>query len=276
VPVRFETDEPVLAVARDESPPPFAADLVYNGTGRLKGRWEVVLPGDAQPAVEDLLTEGSLPVEQRARQRRYNLVERFDVFLPPTGRFRLPGPDPGKLPRATDGLHLILLRVEASAERESASDTASGVASSGGVAGFPLPVLRYYVGSTSEAPGAGAAASGDLRVRLPLAGSRLDADEPVRFRWDAASGAVSYRVEVQSDEEPMVSALLDAAVTSYDAPSWIRQHAGKALRWRVEALARSGATITRSSWIDFELEEREPAEPEAGDSSPSAGEGGET
>src|SRR4029453_3020494 len=45
-------------------PPPLKAEISYNGTGRLKGRWEVVQPGDAPPEARDLLTEASLPLEE--------------------------------------------------------------------------------------------------------------------------------------------------------------------------------------------------------------------
>jgi hypothetical protein len=65
----------IAAVHRGEPPPPFAARLQYNGSGTLKGRWEVVMPGDAEPTVDDLLTEATLPVEQRPLQRRYTLID---------------------------------------------------------------------------------------------------------------------------------------------------------------------------------------------------------
>nr|MDQ6893880.1 hypothetical protein [Acidobacteriota bacterium] len=149
--VAFATDDPIVSVERLAAPPPFKAEISYNGTGRLVGRWEVVLPGDERPAGRDLLTEGTLPPEERLLQRRYTEVERFNVFLPPVGHFTLVGPDPSKLPTTVDGLHEVLLRIEASDDKEADSDLAAaaageGVIHSGAVAGFPLPVLRYFVG----------------------------------------------------------------------------------------------------------------------------------
>lgn len=46
----FEGGDPVLAVDRNQAPTPFVADIAYNGTGRLRGRWEVVLPGEDPPS----------------------------------------------------------------------------------------------------------------------------------------------------------------------------------------------------------------------------------
>jgi hypothetical protein len=144
----------IQVVTQGQKAPALQADIHYNGTGRLKGRWEVVLPGDTLPTQQDLLTEATLPVEQRGLQRRYTLIESFDRFLPPTGQVILPGPDPSKLPQNTTGLHLILLRIEATDDREGNSFTGVGTVNSGGVAGFPMPVLRYFVtpGSGSQAP----------------------------------------------------------------------------------------------------------------------------
>ncbi|MCX8115817.1 MAG: hypothetical protein N3D71_12225, partial [Burkholderiaceae bacterium] len=84
----------VLALERGTPPPRFEARIQYNGTGTLRGRWEVVMPGDPEPTDEDLLTEATLPVELRARQRRYTLLERFEQFLPPAGEAVIAGPDP--------------------------------------------------------------------------------------------------------------------------------------------------------------------------------------
>ena len=39
--------------------PAFTARIAYTGTGRLIGRWEIVLPGEELPTPEDLLTEAT-------------------------------------------------------------------------------------------------------------------------------------------------------------------------------------------------------------------------
>jgi hypothetical protein len=101
------------AIATGTTLPIFGAQIAYNGTGRLKGRWELVSPGDPRPSQRDLLPEASLPAEERGLQQRYTQLERFDLFLPPTGQVFLPGPNPDRIPKGASGLHLILLRIEA-------------------------------------------------------------------------------------------------------------------------------------------------------------------
>ncbi len=113
------------------------------------------MPGEEPPIDFDLPSEGSLPFEERSKQRRYTQLGRFNVFLPPVGRFTLEGPDPARLPRNIEGPYLILLRIEASDDKEGDSDLSAvgvgpGIAHSGALAGFALPVLRYFVGASES------------------------------------------------------------------------------------------------------------------------------
>ena len=89
-----------------------AARILYNGTDRLKDRWEIKIPGDPEPTTNDLLTEATLLVEKRGPQCRYTVLETFDIFLDPTGKVILPDPDPKKLPNSVDGMYKLLLRDE--------------------------------------------------------------------------------------------------------------------------------------------------------------------
>ncbi|UCE32085.1 MAG: hypothetical protein JSW68_03915 [Burkholderiales bacterium] len=252
----FETARgpvPVLAVERDTAPPPFAARIVYNGTGTLRGRWEVVLPGDPEPSEEDLLTEATLPVERRGLQRRYTLVERFSVFLPPTGKVTIPGPDPQQLPHRSDGPYKVLLRIEASDDKEATSNTGDGrLAIAGGVAGFPMPVLRYYVGSADVLARLALAAQGPRTVAqfLPLDEAQVGASGPLAFQWVDVQGGALYRLEVRAaDEQSALEALVRAGVANYEAPPWLlEQRAGQTLRWRVVALDAAGNAIGESGW----------------------------
>jgi hypothetical protein len=43
------------------------------------------------------------------------------------------------------GAHQILLRIEATDDREGDSNIGTGTVNSGGVAGFPMPVFRYFI-----------------------------------------------------------------------------------------------------------------------------------
>lgn len=94
VKLSFDAAEAVPTVRPGAVLPRVRARIKYTGTGRLKGRWEVVLPGEGLPEARDLLTEATLPVEQRPLQRRYTQLGRFNVFLPPTSEYVLDGPDP--------------------------------------------------------------------------------------------------------------------------------------------------------------------------------------
>ncbi|HVT42900.1 MAG TPA: hypothetical protein VMT00_00765 [Thermoanaerobaculia bacterium] len=261
VQLRFQTDTTVLSTPVGQPAPSFHADITYNGTGRLIGRWEVVLPGDDPPTAQDLLPEASLPVELRPLQRRYTQLERFNMFLPPTGNVRLDGPDPAKLPTAVEGLYLILLRIEASDDKEGNSNlgtagSGSGIVHSGGVAGFPLPVLRYYVGSALTTSSTGAA--GPLRQLLPLAGATTVRTAPLEFAWAEDARFAFYRLEVvDAAGKEVLSAVLQPGVGRYRAPGWFpdRVSAG-VLRWRVVGLSPDGAVLSTSEWrgLDYRAE----------------------
>ncbi|MGH1471506.1 MAG: hypothetical protein ACRBCS_09950 [Cellvibrionaceae bacterium] len=254
--VRFETEEglrPVYFLARNQTPPPMNAKVKYNGTGRLKGRWEVVMPGDVEPKTFDLLTEATLPIEQRMNQRRYTLLSRFDIFLPPTGEVDLPGPDPSQIPVQVDGAYKILLRIEASADKEGNSDTLAGTVISGGVAGFPMPVLRYYIGTPDDLL---SMASSDNAVTLlsPSPKQILRSIDRLVFSWQTKDRKSLYELEIMADEETVLKAILKGMVTTYHAPPWLSHHSDKALSWRVKTIGKKGKAIHASPWRSFSVE----------------------
>ena len=239
----------IVALQRDELPPPFAATIQYNGGGTLKGRWEVVMPGDPEPEVDDLLTEATLPVERRPLQRRYTLIDRFEVFLPPTGELRLPGPDLSRLPRAVDGAYKILLRIEASDDKEGDSNTGGGrIAHSGGVAGFPMPVLRYFVGSGEDAQRL-ALASASVRLFAPAPDAATVASEAVEFSWLEAEPAALARLEVEREGQRIFGAVVRGGAGRYAAPPFFgRDQANQVLRWRIVLIDADGRERARSGW----------------------------
>ncbi|MBL0169916.1 MAG: hypothetical protein IPP90_04155 [Gemmatimonadaceae bacterium] len=251
--VSFDGGDQVQFLRAGDTPPPFAARITHNGTGRLVGRWEVVMPGEETPSTDDLLTEASLPLEQRTQQRRFSPVQRFNLFAPPGGTIVLPGPDPKRLPTSAEGSYLVLLRIEASDDREGDSDLGatgggSGIVHSAAVAGFPMPVLRYVV----MGDGAPIARDGATRLALlePADGGAARADSSFRLRWSAEPRANAYRVDLQSvSGTPVLSALVPRGTTLYEAPTlvWQRANSGR-LRWRVTALDGVGRAIRQSGW----------------------------
>ena len=241
--VEFLTDskEPILFLKNGEKFPQISAEIQYNGTGRLKGRWEIVQPGEEIPSDNDLLTEATLPIEDRANQKRYTQVERFDHFLPPTGKFTLKLERPEKMPLSAEGQYLLLLRIEAVDDKEADSNlqvlgVGNGTVHSGAVAGFPMPILKFFVG------GGNAKVWENTSLLTPNETSVLSANQPVIFSWRELPEAAMYRLEVlESAEEPIFSAILPATQNVYRAPSWfVERFGGRNLRWRVAAFDEKG------------------------------------
>lgn len=246
--LRLASEVPVLFVTRGDRPPQLFAEIAYTGTGRLRGRWEIVLPGEEPPSQNDLLTEGSLPPGERGLQRRYTELERFNVLLLPTGRFTLPGPDPARLPTSVDGSYRILLRVEASDDALSDTRLAGVVIHNGAAAGFPMPTMRYIVGAsrTRAAP-----STRSVRLRFPLADAFVSPDSALTLSWVDDRSARRYRVEIEriADGKNVLSAIVAQGVGRYDVPPFVlAQVSGGKVRWRVVAFDAGGSEVGRSEW----------------------------
>lgn len=258
VTLSFDVDKPVLFVKSGETLPPIKAEIAYNGTGRLVGRWEIVKPGDELPQARDLLTEGTLPVEERGSQRRYAQLSRFNVFLPPTGKYTLAGPDPPLFPNNVEGGYLVLLRVEVTDDKDGGSNlgaagTGKGFVTSGTVAGFPMPVLRYFVGSGM--PATSTQTKGNLALLLPPDNAVINASRIVEFSWSTDEQAALYRIEIEDVQgNPVLSALLQRGFEIYRAPSWLKNKSADGhLRWRVVALDQTGNRIGETPRRAFRL-----------------------
>ncbi|PYT09143.1 MAG: hypothetical protein DMF60_03170 [Acidobacteria bacterium] len=238
VKLTWGVDKPVILVKPDEKLPKIQAEISYTGTGRLVGRWEIVKPGEELPESRDLLTESTLPIEERGKQRRYTPLSRFNAFLPPLGRFILSGPELWRVPSHLEGLYLILLRIEAT---DDASASATGA--TGGVAGFAMPVLRYYVGAGTGL--ISAQIGSDFSLASPADGAVVSSGSSLAFTWNGIEEAAFYRIELQDSQDKLVlSATLPANVRNYRAPSWLSDRLSDGrLFWRVVALDRSGNTL---------------------------------
>jgi hypothetical protein len=246
--------EPILFLKRGEKFPAISAEIRYNGTGRLKGRWELVLPGEEAPADEDLLTEATLPIEDRAKQRRYTQIERFNHFLPPDGKFTLKLENPERLPINADGQYLLLLRIEATDDKEgdsnlSALGVGAGVVNSGAVAGFPLPTLKFFVSS------GGADGWQTNAFLLPQKDAALNNGAAFVFRWREFPRAEGYRLEFLSEAgEVIFSALFPASKNFYQTPSWFYEKFKPVnLSYRLAALDRKGKVLAQTDVYGFAL-----------------------
>jgi hypothetical protein len=254
VTVKFLVETPILFLKPGESAPPLSARIGFNGTGRLKGRWELVHPGEEVPSERDLLTEATLPLEERGTQRRYTELGRFNVFLPPTGEYVLPGPDVARIPTTTEGMYLVLLRIEASDDKEGDSNLGSagagiGVVHAGAVAGFPMPPLRYVVGAGSSELSE-TVASTQIVALTPLADAAVGSNTPIDFTWSEGSArAAFFRIEVRSSSgEDVLASIVPRGTGAYRAPTWLMEKAGTNPTWRVIALDLLGRQVSRSEW----------------------------
>jgi hypothetical protein len=253
VKLSWGVDKPVLVIKPGEKLPPIKAEIAFTGSGRLKGRWEIVKPGEELPSSRDLLSESTLAVDERGFQRRYTQLSTFNLFLPPVGVHVLPGPESWRVPSHIEGLYVVLLRIEAvddaqDSSRLGAIEGRQEQIATGGVAGFSLPVLRYYVGGGTGLP----AADAENRPSLlgPAPNATVASDTIIDFRWSILAGALFYRLDIQdSKDKPILSAMVPAGVGTYRAPPWLRDRTLDGnLRWRVSAFDRIGKHVGETDW----------------------------
>ncbi|HVQ38523.1 MAG TPA: hypothetical protein VMS31_13380 [Pyrinomonadaceae bacterium] len=238
-------------VKSGEALPRITAEILYTGSGRLIGRWEIVKPGEAAPVQRDLLPESSLPIEERGTRRRFTPVKRFNMFLPPTGRITIPGPDSERIEKTVDGMYLLLFRVESVMDGLNQSSVKSanagqGTVDSGGAAGFAMPVMRYYVGIGGAQVDQFNAADYQLAPRDLAEDS---AAQPIVFTWPTVPQAKYYRLIVEDAAGAEVfSAILLRDTRSYHAPSWLLRDAPTdLLRWRVAAADANTSFCSREN-----------------------------
>lgn len=246
VELKTPNGEPVLFLKSGETLPEIVAEIQYNGTGRLKGRWEIVQPGEESPSDEDLLTEATLPVEQRGNQRRFTQISRFNDFLLPVGKHRLSLKLNDKLPNQAAGQYLLLLRIEASDDKESDSDlqtigVGNGTVHSGAVASFPMPTLKFFIVGEAEKSN-----WEETALIFPSKERAVSTAQAPVFTWKELAKAAAYRLEVLDENGKL---LLSAVrlTTTYRAPSWFWQRfANKKTTWRIVALDEAGKTINQT------------------------------
>lgn len=246
----------VTLVKQSQPVDKFSAKISFNGSGLLKGRWEIVMPGDVEPTRFDLLSEASLPAAERMLQKRYRLISRFQKFLAPTGQTIIPGPDPKLLPTMEKGMYRILLRIEASNDKEGSSDTTAGLLKTGGVAGFPMPTLRYFVGEREQL--LQAKSYPPVSLLLPHDKQILSVEQ-INFSWfglqDSKEIAV-YKVEFyekDGEQKLLASALRKPSETNYKPAKQTLKKLNRPFLWRVVAVDKTGKVLSTSQLRQLEI-----------------------
>jgi hypothetical protein len=119
----------------------------------------------------------------------------------------------------------------------------------GAVAGFPIPALRYVVGTGGSELSA-ARAPNAIRLLVPQENAGLEAGHAVDFAWSDVARAALYEVQIETDDgQAVLNAVLARGTLRYSAPPWLAERAGgKSLRWRVVALGAGGSIVVRSAW----------------------------
>jgi hypothetical protein len=231
--------------------PRITAEIFYTGSGRLIGRWELVKPGEPAPTARDLLPEATLPVEERGTQKRFAQVKRFNLFLPPVGRTTIPGPETERIEKTVDGMYLLLFRVEAVTDGLNQSNlqvvnAGQGTVDSGGVAGFAMPVLRYYVGTGGETQID--EFNSVQRNLAPADFAEFRPGQSIMFSWPTVAGTRLYKLIIEDAAGAEIfSAVLLSDAHTYYAPAWVSTHAsGDAFRWRVLALDGKGGKLSQT------------------------------
>ena len=245
---------PLFVLRSGERLPRFSAEIQFNGSGQIKGRWELVRPGDSEPEVNDLLTEATLPLELRNTQKRYQTLSRFSQFVVPNGLTRIDGPEPALLDTRVEGPYQILLRIEATDDKEANSEIGGGqLVKTGGVAGFPMPTLKYFVGDVAASNALQNTSAVAVDLMLPLTDASVDASRPVIFEWIEVAGAKSYRVEVESGGKLIIITSSTEATRYTPPPSWIGTRVQGGAQWRITALDGDGRTLAQSAARRFDV-----------------------
>jgi hypothetical protein len=120
---------------------------------------------------------------------------------------------------------------------------------SGGLSGFALPFLRYFVGASESQ------AAALLTLISPADDATINSPQSPLFTWVENQPGSFVRLEViDRNEKPLINSLLPVGTMSYSSPSWLREKAVDGnLRWRVVMFDQSGQQIAATPWRGLRL-----------------------
>jgi hypothetical protein len=188
------------------------AELLYQGSGQMSGRWLVTRPGAAQPEE----------------------VQRFDTFLPPSGKAVLTGPEWARLPQDAQGAYSLHLEVERIVDKGGPAEIRMPAA---------LPVLRYWVGQEPS-----------MALTAPEDGAAVN-ESGAELHFVTGANPL-YRLEITDPlEHSVLRVLLPAGASSYSLPSWLAGKLGeaRAMNWRLTTLNDAGEVVSSTTWWSLAL-----------------------
>ena len=152
-----------------------------------------------------------------------------------------------RMPTLAEVQYILLLRIEATDDKEADSDlqvlgVGNGIVHSGAVASFSMPILKFFVigkdVKTNWEENALLIPNKDLVVEL---------NQSLVFSRKELEGAVAYLLEILDEQTNSISsAMLLSPMTNYRVPSWFwTRLAAKNPHWRVVALGESGKIISQ-------------------------------
>ena len=175
----------------------------------------------------------------------------------PNSSVRIDGPDPALLDTRVEGFYQVLLRIEATDDKEANSEIGNGAlvkTGEGGLsdanAGNTLSAMwqrrKALVVAKDEAT------ARPLDLMLPLGDAAVDASRAVTFEWIEVARATSYRIEVESDGKLIITSTVQGHPLLAATGLFATRVQGGAL-WRVTALDASGRVVAQSAARRFAL-----------------------
>jgi hypothetical protein len=119
------------------------------------------------------------------------------------------------------------------------------------VLGRFMPVLRYQVGANKGVNGQESLET--MLLLKPQFDARYTSQQQITFVWKDAKDAVLYRLDIRDASHRIYSAVVKKEVTSYTAPTFLKEYANLSLRSRIQALDNHGMVIAESPWQPFSI-----------------------
>lgn len=147
------------------------------------------------------------------------------------------------------GFIIFRIGVFTSNDKEGNSDTLAGIVNTGGVSGFPMPTLRYFVGDSDDYQQSKNYPA--INLLLPLNNKQLYTDQ-LLFSWidlKDITDIATYKIEfyhADTDKSLIASAFIKVGVSKYRPIASTIKRLNSTFLWRVIALDNHGNILSTS------------------------------